>query len=1233
MRKIKKVLAMVLALAMCLSLAIPAMAKDDEGPAGGSALSAAEFKDPSAQYRPGTRWWISLGSTKEQLVEQVNYLADNGFGMIEFVVFNSGYIIDENQGPMSASSASDTLYSDPNLFDYESDTFYEKLEAVVAAAAERGLIVDLNMGTGYEANSVFVTKEDSMEQMALGRTTWEVKAADVRTEQTVAVPDVEVSPLFFTFANGVPRALWLDEVNLNALIISKIVSKEGAELANGGGGGFFGGSSVPEAGTQFVDPDGKTLTKTYTNQYILDPATTIVIDAGEIENGEIKWTPTEEGEWEVVALYSEASGSTPIRGFYSEDKVSLVTDHMDPEATARYIHNYFGETNKRMYEIVTKYSDTIRAAFNDSYEFYIDNYYNHLAYEMAKDAENNPAGYDLTKYLPALYNVGEAFGIGSVDTVDGIGYSSAAANYLAYDGLTEDEIARIEYDYDTIVNELFMQGQEGFSTALENYDMLYRQQAYNPPIDTLRSAKGVDIPETEGLSEYSLKRVASGAHLYGRQLVTSEVYTLGSTPYKCDPTFIKEGYDLMATSGVNNFFYHGLSSTYFGTEEAQAANAYGEYGWRGWPTIGIDITQNNPLWPYFNSLNDYAARLNYMMQQGMHSADVAVYMPLFGSLGEGDVVKALNYNGYTWDAINDDAIQNEVASVDENGVITLKSGVSFDALIIQDKMVVEGWGGATETKTNVTTAATLNALRKLAEQGANIIFYGELPDRQGGYANGNYAEKDAEIAQLSAALLADFDNIYHVSTIDECSALFKDVVSAPVSYEYNENARFERRTLETGGVVTYIRNTSAEENTVTITVDDTLKNAYFLDQNSGNIYRADIVDGTITITLKGMNGIGLLTEPDNAEVPSSSITAGVPDSLNTAKASETVELTDFTLTVAADNIGTNKKNAEKETVTYTENVLGDWKSNDFHNGDLKYVQDIGVYETSFEIEALDSNAKVVLDIGSLYTAATVYVNGKDVGQVMFNPFVVDITEALKEGTNELRIEMQPLAYNRRAGFANYYDETKDAEYAYYWRYVGTVADDNLASAGIEGPVTLNIYDADSEPEQAEMPFTDVTENDYFFDAVAWAVENGVANGVSEASFAPNASITRAQVMTFLWRANGQPAPTTTENPFTDVAEDAYYHDAVLWAVENGIAAGVSSSSFGGREVCTYAQVVTFLWRASGGSAASEGGDYAEAMAWAAANNITSGVDDSSFAPDDACTRAQAVAFVYHSFVK
>lgn len=406
------------------------------------------------QYRPGTRWWISLGSTKEQLVDQVNYLADNGFGTVEFVVFNSGYITGGANGPMAATSADNTLYPDPALYDYESDNFYEKLEAVLAASEARGITVDLNMGTGYEANSIYVTAEDSMEQMALGRTTMTVSADAVGNTQNFTLPDAEISPLYTTYANGVPRALWTGIKDVNAIVISKIVSKEGTEL---------------KSGNQFVDLENKTIAKSYSNQYVLDPENTITIDLNgqDVQAGDtIQWTPEEEGEWEIVALYSVPSGSTPIRGFYSEDQVSFVTDHMDAEATARYVNDYFGPNNARMNRLVNKYSDTIRAAFNDSYEFYIDQYYNYKAYELAKDAENNPAGYDLSMYLPSLYKLSEScFGIGGV-SADWVKYSKTTDTFLTYD-LTADEKNRIKYDYNTIVNELFMEGQAAFSDTLE----------------------------------------------------------------------------------------------------------------------------------------------------------------------------------------------------------------------------------------------------------------------------------------------------------------------------------------------------------------------------------------------------------------------------------------------------------------------------------------------------------------------------------------------------------------------------------------------------------------------------------------------------------------------------------------------------------------------------------------------------------------------------------------------
>lgn len=169
-----------------------------------------------------------------------------------------------------------------------------------------------------------------------------------------------------------------------------------------------------------------------------------------------------------------------------------------------------------------------------------------------------------------------------------------------------------------------------------------------------------------------------------------------------------------------------------------------------------------------------------------------------------------------------------------------------------------------------------------------------------------------------------------------------------------------------------------------------------------------------------------------------------------------------------------------------------------------------------------------------------------------------------------------------------------------------------------------------------LSFTDVSVKEYYFDAIAWAVKNAITEGVNDTIFAPGASCTRAQMVTFLWRANGSPEPTVTELPFTDVAVDAYYTKAVLWAVENGITTGTSDTTFDPDGVVTRAEAVTFLWRAAGNPAADgklfadveSTKYYAEAVRWAVANGVTKGVSNTSFAPGSACTRAQIVTFLY-----
>ena len=170
-------------------------------------------------------------------------------------------------------------------------------------------------------------------------------------------------------------------------------------------------------------------------------------------------------------------------------------------------------------------------------------------------------------------------------------------------------------------------------------------------------------------------------------------------------------------------------------------------------------------------------------------------------------------------------------------------------------------------------------------------------------------------------------------------------------------------------------------------------------------------------------------------------------------------------------------------------------------------------------------------------------------------------------------------------------------------------------------------------------FTDVPENLYYALPVDWAVQKGITTGMSENSFAPDSECTRGQIVTFLWRAAGKPEPTTSQNPFKDVTISDYFYKAVLWAVEQGITTGTGADTFSPASGCTRAQVATFLWRAQGKPAATsknpftdvnQGEYYYEAVIWAVEKGVTTGTSATTFAPNATCTRGQIVTFLYRA---
>ena len=191
-------------------------------------------------------------------------------------------------------------------------------------------------------------------------------------------------------------------------------------------------------------------------------------------------------------------------------------------------------------------------------------------------------------------------------------------------------------------------------------------------------------------------------------------------------------------------------------------------------------------------------------------------------------------------------------------------------------------------------------------------------------------------------------------------------------------------------------------------------------------------------------------------------------------------------------------------------------------------------------------------------------------------------------------------------------------------------------SGASGSVTITVDNYKAVFEDVQNP------GEYYYKAVYWAYfhDPQITKGTSDTQFSPNNACTRAEVVTFLWRAAGSPEPTITEHPFTDVKAGTYYYKAMLWAVEQGVTKGTSDSTFSPYRPCSRGEVVTFLWRAMGKPAATisnhsftdvkEGAYYYKAMLWAVEQGVTKGTSETTFSPTSTCSRGEVVTFLYRA---
>ncbi len=262
------------------------------------------------------------------------------------------------------------------------------------------------------------------------------------------------------------------------------------------------------------------------------------------------------------------------------------------------------------------------------------------------------------------------------------------------------------------------------------------------------------------------------------------------------------------------------------------------------------------------------------------------------------------------------------------------------------------------------------------------------------------------------------------------------------------------------------------------------------------------------------------------------------------------------------------------------------------------------------------------------------------GNVYWNPIQNHYTHTFgpwavaKKATCEIEGEQQ-----RYCSFCGYHESEILPVTGHQWDN-GIVTKEPTADERGEKCFTCTICHTqkiESIPSLSDNPFTDVNESDWYYAPVMWARANNVTGGTSATTFGPNDGCTRAQVVTFLWAANGKPEPASMDNPFTDVPNDAWYLKPVLWAVEQGITGGVAEGKFGPDQTCTRAQIATFLYAAKGKPAVSGKSPFddvadtdwfANPVIWAKENEVTGGISATEFGPNQVCTRAQVVTFLY-----
>ncbi len=924
---------------------------------------------PSLSARPWARWWWPGGDiTANKACEELQTMNNQGFGGVEIQAFNFGLEHVDNQTTQARiNSFGDTQY-------------HQTLNKVMDCAEQYNIAVYLNHLSGWPAGGPQVLIEDGLHTFAATEISIEGgKLLDINLPKPKPVLNNYLLASFEVLINFAAA----DFAKEHARFVSAVAMK-----TTGG------------------NRSGNVLNATDTLE--LDKSSAIVLDRY-IVDGQLNWHAPE-GDWTIVSTYIMPAGEAPT--LVAQEYPGYVIDHLRTEHVKGHYNYAYGSQTK----LDQHYGKAFKGFFNDSLEFKVDR----LSTQDILEEFEKRRGYDLRPLLPAIY----------VDVIDNYFAREVFGLYASPQYLLDENDERIRHDYQQTLSDLMIERfLETSHDWAEKRNLLSRGQSYGMDLDILHALGSNHIPETEQLfgggTLQFMKMASSAGALYSRPLITAESFVWGMRDYAIAPRQIKAGADTLFTSGVNQIIYHGIP---YAVEGKGYKENMGEIPWHPFsgPSNFSHFSENygpwSTSWDAQKELNSYFQHAQALLQSGRQDIDVFIYYPWLGFPSYFEETKGLSdtflFKGYMPE---DSPLSKEPPTLASIKIPFIKIGdrgkdkrvqwlgeLSQLTQELDNKGVTWAWindhslqnrplkpsGIADSEIKSVIIANTTNmpletteALQNLTQQGLQLSFIGARPHQQSGYF---------DKSNRDAAIKKNIDNISQNRYFDKPQDLSHSLDSAITFTQQNGTLKRTSRILHNSDQIHFFTNLSVANASATLSVNKLAKGQklYWFDAVSTKVWPAiQNNTGELPLNTRALESRFLLVTSKDLPL------TGAPVSvLAKSMFKQILKPSAWTLTA-------------NDTKLQLSNAFIDLKD----HPQLKYASAPLEYTTTFKVT--QDQTQFILELGRIEGTARVFVNEKEVAMASFDPAMVELSKAIKIGSNTIKVSLTPPMRNELVGRA------------------------------------------------------------------------------------------------------------------------------------------------------------------------------------------------------------------------